>query len=222
LDFIKTVSLIFKAMKQTKGKTIISTIFTDLGGVLLTNGWDRRAREEAVRRFGLDAKETQERHYLTFDTYEVGKLTLNEYLERVVFYKKRNFTVEVFRKFMYSCSKADPKMIQLMKDLKERHGLKIAVVNNEGRELNDYRINKFKLTSFVDFFISSSFVHFRKPDVDIFKLALDVAQTNPRKILYLDDRPLFVQVAAGVGIRGIVHSNYDDTVERLAKLGLTL
>lgn len=209
-------------MINTTTKTNISTIFTDLGGVLLTNGWDRHSREDAIRLFSLDAKETEERHHLTFDTYEVGKLTLDEYLERVVFYKKRNFTVDDFRKFMYSRSQADPQMIQLMKDLKQRHGLKIAVVNNEGRELNDYRINKFKLTSFVDFFISSSFVHFRKPDVDIFKLALDVAQTNPRKILYLDDRPLFVQVAAGVGIRGIVHKNYDETVERLAKLGLTL
>jgi putative hydrolase of the HAD superfamily len=203
-----------------KKKTQITTIFTDLGGVILTNGWDRHARAEAVELFGLDAKEMEERHHLTFDTYEVGKLTLHEYLERVVFYKKRKFTEEDFSKFMYKKSQAYDSMITLMKKLKKKYGLKIAVVNNEGRELNDYRIKKFKLGEFVDFFISSSFVHFRKPDVDIFKLALDVAQTPVRNIVYLDDRALFVQVAEGLGIRGIEHTDYASTVIKLKALGL--
>ena len=201
-------------------KTNITTIFTDLGGVILTNGWDRHARQKAVELFGLDAKETEERHHLTFDTYEVGKLTLHEYLERVVFYKRRKFSVEDFAKFMYKQSTSYQVMIDLKKKLKTKYNLKIAVVNNEGRELNDYRIKKFKLTEFVDFFISSSFVHFRKPDVDIFKLALDVAQMPVKNIVYLDDRPLFVQVAEGLGIKGIVHTDYDSTVEKLKKLGL--
>lgn len=205
-----------------KKQTRINTIFTDLGGVVLTNGWDRKARGEAIRLFDLDAAETEERHHLTFDTYEVGKLTLENYLERVVFYKKRKFTPEEFRNYMFSCSKAYPEMINLYKELKLKYGLKIAVVNNEGRELNDYRIRKFKLRDFVDFFISSSFVHFRKPDADIFKLALDVSQTPPVNSLYIDDRPLFVQVAAGEGIKGIVHTGYESTVEALAKFGLTL
>jgi len=205
-----------------KKKTSITTIFTDLGGVLLTNGWDRHSRQEAVSIFGLDSKEMEERHHLTFDTYEVGKLSLDEYLDRVVFYKKRKFSREEFSKFMYSKSKSYQSMIDLMKKLKKKYGLKIAVVNNEGRELNDYRIKKFKLGEFVDFFISSSFVHFRKPDVDIFKLALDVAQVPVRNIVYLDDRALFVQVAEGLGIRGIVHTDYDSTIEKLKALGLEL
>ncbi len=205
-----------------KNKTPVTTIFTDIGGVLLTNGWDRSARKKAIDFFKLDADETEERHHLTFDTYEVGKLTLDEYLERLVFYKKRNFTADDFRRFMMKQSKPYPEMISLLKALKEKYQLKIAVVSNEGRELNNYRINKFGLNTFIDFFISSSFVHFRKPDADIFRLAVDVAQTPTRQLLYIDDRPLFVQVAAAQGIKGIIHSDYESTVIKLQTFGLRL
>ena len=205
-----------------KNKTPVTTIFTDIGGVLLTNGWDRSARKKAIDFFKLDADETEERHHLTFDTYEVGKLTLDEYLQRLVFYKKRNFTADDFRRFMMKQSKPYPEMISLLKALKEKYQLKIAVVSNEGRELNNYRINKFGLNTFIDFFISSSFVHFRKPDADIFRLAVDVAQTPTRQLLYIDDRPLFVQVAAAQGIKGIIHSDYESTLIKLQTFGLRL
>lgn len=203
-------------------KPKITHIFTDLGGVLLTNGWDRHARARAVEKFGLDAAETDERHHLTFDTYEVGKLSLDDYMTRVVFYKKRNFAPDDFAKFMYAQSKSFPEMISLITDLKKKYELKIAVVNNEGKELNEHRIAKFKLTEFVDFFISSALVHFRKPDLDIFKMALNVAQANPKQVLYIDDRAMFVEVAATLGIKGIVHKSYEDTIEKLKKFDLTL
>ncbi|MBS1610527.1 MAG: HAD hydrolase-like protein [Bacteroidetes bacterium] len=201
-------------------QTGITTIFTDVGGVLLTNGWGRSNRKKAVEIFNLDPIETEERHHLTFDTYEVGKLSLDEYLGRVIFYKERTFSVNDFRGFMFEQSQPYPEMIDLMSSLKKKYSLKIAVVNNEGRELNDYRIKKFKLDSFVDFFISSSFVHFRKPDADIFKLALDVAQVPINEIVYIDDRSLFVQVAEGLGLKGIVHTDIESTVEKLKILGL--
>ena len=205
-----------------KNKTAVTTIFTDIGGVLLSNGWDRTARKKAIEFFKLDAEETEERHHLTFDTYEVGKLTLDEYLLRVVFYKKRTFTPDDFRRFMMKQSKPFPEMISLLKDLKVKYNLKIAVVSNEGRELNNYRIKKFGLNTFIDFFISSSFVHFRKPDADIFRLAIDVSQTPRPQLLYIDDRPLFVQVAASEGIRGIIHSDYESTLIKLKTFGLQL
>jgi len=198
----------------------ISTIFTDVGGVLLTNGWGRSGRKKAIEVFNLDPVETEERHHLTFDTYEVGKISLDEYLERVVFYTERNFSVSDFRGFMFEQSQPYPEMISLMQGLKEKYKLKIAVVNNEGRELNDYRIKKFKLDSFVDFFISSSFVHFRKPDADIFRVAIDIAQVSVSEIVYLDDRPLFVQVAESLGLKGIIHTSYESTTEELKSLGL--
>lgn len=198
----------------------VTTLFLDLGGVLLTNGWDRHSRELAAETFGLDRKEMNERHHLTFDTYEAGKLTLDQYLSRVVFYQKRSFTEQDFRDFMFAQSKSFPEMIDLVRTLKAEYKLKIAVVNNEGRELNEHRIQTFQLTSFVDFFISSCIVHVRKPDEDIYRIALDIAQVPPEEVAYLDDRLMFVQVAETLGIRGIHHTGYQSTASRLAELGL--
>jgi putative hydrolase of the HAD superfamily len=150
----------------------------------------------------------------------VGKLSLEDYLNRVVFYQKQPFTRAQFQKFMFAQSKPYPKMIELVRKLKAKYGLKIAVVSNEGRELNAYRIRKFKLDGFVDFFISSCFVHLRKPDVDIFRVALDIAQVPARQIVYIENTPMFVQIAEGLGIRSILHTDYRSTYAKLASLGL--
>jgi len=191
---------------------------------MLTNGWDRRSREAAAKKFGLDIDELNDRHRMTFDTYEAGKLSLDEYLNRTVFCKEQPFTMDDFKTFMYNQSVAYPEMIDLVKALKAKYKLKIAVVNNEGRELNEHRIKTFRLGEFVDFFISSCFVHFRKPDADIWKVALDIAQVPTEEVVYIDDRPMFVQVAQGLGLRGIVHNykNVGQTRDALAAMGLTL
>ncbi|MDR6568873.1 HAD family hydrolase [Chitinophaga ginsengisegetis] len=200
----------------------ITTLFLDIGGVLLTNGWDRAARKLAIQTFGLDALETEERHHLTFDTYEEGKLTLDEYLSRVVFYEKRSFSREDFREFMFAQSAPYPEMLELIPRLKEKYKLKIAIVNNEGRELNEHRIHHFNISRFVDFYISSCFVHFRKPDADIYKIALDIAQVKPAEVVYVEDRSMFIDVAAGLGINGVCHTDYESTLKKLAVFGLTL
>jgi putative hydrolase of the HAD superfamily len=202
----------------------VTALFLDVGGVMLTNGWDRKSREAAAKKFNLDLDELNDRHRMTFDTYESGKLSLDEYLQRSVFYTDRPFTLEQFRSFMYAQSIAYPEMIDLIKGLKARYGLKIAVVNNEGRELNEHRIRTFYLNEFVDFFISSCFVHFRKPDADIWKIALDIAQVPREEVVYIDDRPMFVQVAEGLGLKGIVHNhkNVGATRDALAAMGLVL
>ncbi|BDV41633.1 hydrolase [Geotalea uraniireducens] len=200
----------------------ITTLFLDIGGVLLTNGWDREARRRAAEFFQLDCEEMDERHHLTFDTYEEGKLTLNDYLGRVVFYKDRTFSREEFRKFMFDQSRPFPEMIELVCRLKERHKLKIAAVSNEGRELTAYRINEFRLGKFIDFFISSCFVHYRKPDADIYRIALDIAQVKPSQVVYIEDRPMFVEIARGLGINGIVHAGAEATKLELAGFGLAL
>jgi putative hydrolase of the HAD superfamily len=198
----------------------ITCVFLDVGGVLLTDGWDHHARKRAAAHFKLEAAELEDRHHLTFDTYEEGKLTLEEYLDRVVFYQKRTFTRTQFRRFMFAQSKPYPQMIKLVARLKIRHGLKIAVVSNEARELNAHRIRRFKLDGFVDFFVSSCFVHVRKPDADIFRLALDIAQAPARQVVYIENTPMFVQVAEGLGIRSILHTDYRSTCAKLASLGL--
>ncbi len=198
----------------------ITTLFLDIGGVLLTNGWDHHARKRAATHFKLEWAEMEERHQLNFATYEEGKLTLEEYLGRVVFYKRRSFTRAQFRRFMFAQSKPYPEMIKLVAQLKARHGLTIAVVSNEARELNAYRIRQFKLNGLVDFFISSCFVHLRKPDADIFRLALDIAQAPARQVVYIENTPMFVQIAEGLGIRSILHTDYTSTCAKLASFGL--
>jgi len=198
----------------------VTALFLDIGGVLLTDGWDHFARKRAAVEFNLDSAEMEIRHHLTFETYEEGKLSLEEYLGQVVFYQDRPFTLAQFRKFMFAQTKPFPNMIDLARRLKEKYRLKIVVVNNEARELNIHRIRKFKLDEFVDSFISSSFVHIRKPDMDIFRLALDIAQTPARQVVYLEDTPLFVQIAESLGIRSILHSDYPTTHTKLASFGL--
>jgi putative hydrolase of the HAD superfamily len=200
----------------------ITTLFLDIGGVLLTNGWDHNTRQKAAKAFGLDYEEMNERHHLTFDTYEEGKHNLDAYLNRVIFHEERSFSREEFKAFMFDQSKPYPEMIQLVCDLKTRYGLKIAAISNEGRELTVYRIKRFDLGAFVDFFVSSCFVHYRKPDEDIYRIALDIAQVSAQEAVYLEDRPMFVDVANQLGIRGITHENYASTRAMLAGLGLAL
>ena len=198
----------------------ITTLFVDVGGVLLTNGWDHVERKRVAKYFKLDWAEMDKRHRLVFETHEQGKLSFEEYLGWVVFYEKRPFTRKQFRDFMFSQSKPFPKMLDLVAQLKQRYGLKIVVVSNESREVNAYRVRAFKLNLLVDTFISSCFVQMRKPDVQIFRLALDLAQTAPAQAVFLDNTPMFVQIAEDLGMRGILHADTESTRTRLAALGL--
>ncbi len=203
-----------------KSKNSITCVFLDIGGVLLTAGWDHHARRRAATNFNLEFDEMEDRHHLLFEIFEEGKLTLDEYLDRLLFYHKRPFTRAQFLSFMFSQSKPHPEMIALMTKLKVRHGLKVVVVSNEARELNAYRIRTFKLTDLVDSFISSCFIHMRKPDADIFRLALDVAQVTPDRVVYIDDRAMFVEVADSLGIQGIHHQGLETTRASLEAMGL--
>jgi putative hydrolase of the HAD superfamily len=202
--------------------TDIKALFIDVGGVLLTNGWDHDMRQEAARRFGLDYNDMNERHHLTFDTYEEGKLSLDAYLDRTVFHCDRSFSREDFKAHMYAQSRPLPDMLDLVRKLKQRHGLKVAAISNEGRELTEHRVTTFALASVIDFFISSCFVHMRKPDADMYRMALDCAQVAPEAVVYIDDRKLFVEVARGLGIDGIVHADAESTGRELGARGLPL
>jgi putative hydrolase of the HAD superfamily len=200
--------------------TAIKCLFLDIGGVLLSNGWDHLVRKRAAKHFGIDYAEMDAQHRLNFEIYEQGKLTIDEYLGRVVFNQKRTFTIVQFRNFMFAQSKSYPNMLELVAQLRFQHALKIVVVSNEGREMNAYRTKTFKLNDFVDCFISSSFVHLRKPDIDIFRVALDVSSTPADHVLYIENTRLFVEVAASLGIRGILHTDYLSTCDQLISLGL--
>lgn len=201
-------------------KNAITTLFLDIGGVLLSDGWDRYARQRAATAFELDLAEMETRHHLVFESYETGKLTLDRYLALVVFYRQRSFSRAQFRRFMFAQSKACPEMLELVGWLKRWYGLKIVAVSNEAREINGYRVRKFKLDGLVDAFITSSFVHIRKPDADIFRLALDVAQVKGDQVVFIENTPMFVEIAAGLGIHTILHTDYASTCAQLATFGL--
>ena len=203
-----------------KKRIPITTLFVDIGGVLLTNGWDHHERRRAAKHFKLNWADMQDRHELNFETHEQDKISFQEYLDRVVFWQKRSFTRAEFRQFMFAQSKPFTEMIELVRNLKAKYRLKIIVVSNEAREVNAYRIRQFKLAGFVDAFISSCFVHLRKPDAAMFQLALDIAQVPARQIAYVDNTPLFVQIAEEFGMRGLLHTDHQSTAAKLAAFGL--
>jgi len=196
----------------------IQALFLDVGGVLMTNGWDTALRKRTAATFNVDYDEMNARHQLIFDTYETGKLTLDEYLKRTIFFEHRDYSLQDVKQFIFEAVHPYEEMIQFIKEIKKHYQLKIGVVSNEGRELAVDRIHRFDLPSFVDFFIISSFVHFRKPDTDIYRLAIDIAQVPPSRIAYIDDRKLLVEVAKGLGIQGIHHKNLESTEAALSML----
>jgi putative hydrolase of the HAD superfamily len=200
--------------------TKITTVFVDIGGVLLTPGWDRAARARAGKFFRLDPDDFEERHQLASDLHEVGRIDLAGYLDRVVFHQQCRFERGEFRNFMFAQSFPHAPVIALARELKQRHALRMIAVSNEGRELAQHRIHTFNLGSFTDFFVVSSFVHCRKPDTEIYRMALDIAQVVPERVAYLEDRKMFAEIAAGLGMHAIHHTNVDATRDALAELGL--
>ena len=200
----------------------ITTLFLDIGGVLLTNGWDTDLRKQTAEHFGLDYNEIYHRHNVTYDIYEEGKMTLDEYLWQIIFYEKRAFTQEDVKTYILEQAKPYQDMIDLVKRLRAVYGLRVAVVSNEGREIAEDRIRRFNLRDFVDFFIVSAFVHLRKPDLDIYRLALDVAHVKAENVAYIEDRPLLCDVAARLGLHPVLNRNAKETREILATLDLVL
>ncbi|CAN5508319.1 HAD family phosphatase [soil metagenome] len=203
---------------------MIKTLFTDIGGVLLTNGWDTASRNKAMEKFDLlDEKiEISERHHLCFDTYEMGKTSLDEYLDKTFFCRERKFSKKEFKDFMFEQSKPYNDMLSLVSQLKQKFSIKTAVISNEGKELNNYRIKKFGLGLLIDAFISSSYVHLRKPDEDIFKMALEIMHCQPHEAVYIEDRLLFVEIANKAGMQAIHHIDYESTKNKLSELNLNL
>jgi putative hydrolase of the HAD superfamily len=201
-------------------KKKVTALFVDIGKVLLTDGWNTASRKNAADLFNLDWTEMEDRHQTVSDTHELGKMEFDEYLDHLVFHKKRSFSRARFEKFMFEQSLPIPEMISFIGGLKKKHNLKIIVLSNESRKLNDYRIHKFQLDGFVDSFISSCIVHLRKPDAEIYRLAMDIAHVSPDESVYIDNSPLYVRVAETMGIRSILHTDFQTTAKRLSLWGL--
>jgi putative hydrolase of the HAD superfamily len=164
----------------------------------------------------------EDRHEIAVNTYEEGGMTLEHYLDHVVFFKERGFTRDDYKTFMFSQSKPYPDMLKLFTDIKARYGMKVVAVSNEGRELALHRIDSFNLADFIDFFVVSSFVHIRKPDSRIFQMALDQVLLPLDAVVYVDDTPMHVEIARELGISAILHVDQETTAAALAEMGLSL
>jgi putative hydrolase of the HAD superfamily len=188
-----------------------STLFLDIGGVLLSNGWGIESRHKAARQFGFDFDEMNDRHNLIFNLFETGKISLDEYLETAVFNHPRNFSVTAFKDFMFTQSGELPSFLSWLPDWKKKNAFKIIAINNEGKELNDYRIKKFGLTDCFDAFISSCATGMCKPDRGLYELALAVAHTQAGACLFFDDTLVHVEAAGKMGIKAFHHQSFDET-----------
>lgn len=200
---------------------LISAIFWDVGGVLLTNAWDHTERRAALERFQLDEKEFHDRHEMVVSSFERGKITLDEYLDRTVFYRARPFTRDIFRDYMFSLSQPIPGALQFAQSLSDSGKYFMGTINNESRELNYYRIEKFGLRKTFRLFISSCFVGLRKPERDIYRLALETTQIPADECCFIDDRALNLECAAKLGMQTIQMQQLDQLRADLAKLGVT-
>lgn len=198
----------------------IKALFWDIGGVLLTNGWDREQRSDVVRRFGLsaEAEELHERHKLAAPELEVGRMTLDEYLEQVVFYAPRDFTPADFRAAMEAESRPNEAGLALARDLGQRW--RMYSLNNEGRDLNEYRIRTYGLRDFLQGFFSSCYLGVMKPSPAIYRLGLSLAQVSPAEAVMIDDRLQNVQAARYVGLHAIQFVSAEQLREELAGLGV--
>jgi putative hydrolase of the HAD superfamily len=197
-------------------------IFWDVGGVLLTNAWDHTQRAQALAQFHLDPEEFHARHELLVSPFERGKITLDEYLDRTVFYTQRSFTRDAFRESMFSLSQPFSDVLQFAQSLAESNRYFMGTINNESRELNEYRIQRFGLRNIFRVFVSSCFVGLRKPERDIYRLALEITQMPADRCCFIDDRALNLECAAELGMQAVQMTNLEQLRSDLEKLGIAL
>jgi len=198
----------------------IHAIFWDVGGVLLTNAWDHTERADALEHFHLDEDEFHSRHEMVVSSFERGKITLDEYLDRTVFYRSRTFTRDEFRDYMFSLSQPMPEVLAFARALADSGKYFMGTINNESRELNLYRIEKYGLRGIFRLFVSSCFVGLRKPESGIYRLAIETTQINPDECCFIDDRALNLECAAKLGMRVIQMQTLEQLRENLVKLGV--
>ena len=198
----------------------IHAIFWDVGGVLLTDAWDRTERVAALEHFRLDEEEFHSRHEMVVSSFERGKISLDEYLDRTVFYRSRSFTRDQFRDYMFSLSQPMPEVLAFARALAASGKYFMGTINNESRELNLYRIEKYALREIFRLFVSSCFVGLRKPESGIYRLALEITQIDPEECCFIDDRALNLECAAKLGMRTIQMQTLNQLQGDLAKLGV--
>ena len=198
----------------------IRALFWDIGGVLLTNAWDRTERAQAFEKFPVDADEFHSRHELVVSSFERGKITLDEYLDRTIFYQPRPFSKEEFRQYMFTLSQPISENLKFARALAGSGTYFMGTINNESRELNAYRIATFDLRKIFRVFFSSCYVGLRKPEADIYRVALEVTQFPADECCFIDDRALNLECAAKLGMHVIQMQTPEQLRRDLEKLGV--
>jgi putative hydrolase of the HAD superfamily len=198
----------------------ITAIFWDIGGVVLSNGWDQSARAEAAKRFSLDPSDFEKRHRAAEVELETRQITLDTYLDRTVFFRGRPFTRDDFKNFIYAQSRENKETRAILDELTASHRYFLAALNNESEELNVYRIRKFDLTrSFVCFF-TSCYLRIRKPDPLIYQLVLGITQRPAEACIFIDDRSANLEPAKALGMRTILFQSPEQLRASLAECGV--
>jgi putative hydrolase of the HAD superfamily len=199
-----------------------SALFFDVGGVVLSNGWDRHARRRAIEKFDLDPEEFDSRHEMVVHAWEIGQISLDEYLRRTVFYRRRPFTRDEFESFLFSQSHPHADAIAVIKRYRAAKRWLMVTLNNESHELNEYRIKKFGLGDIFSIFLSSCYLGVRKPDEKIYRLALGITHRSPAESVFIDDRDINLEAATRLGMRVVHYRNPKQLVSDLARLGVRL
>ena len=197
----------------------ITTLFWDIGGVVLTNGWDRHARRNCVDSFGLDWEEFADRHEFVAHDFEVGRINLDQYLLRTIFYRDRPFQPGEFAAAMKAESQPLPGTLDLLAELAAAGHLMLTL-NNESLELNEHRISAFGLRDYFSGFLSSCYLGVKKPEPGIYRLAFQITQRRPDECLFIDDRSLNLECARDEGLNGIQFTSADQLRWRLTDAGV--
>ena len=193
-----------------------------MGGVLLSNAWDHAIRRRAVEQFQLDGDQFEMRHEQCDAAFEKGQLTLDEYLDRVVFSQPRLFSKPAFRDWMFAQSAAKPDSLALAARLARSNRCLMATLNNESRELNEYRIGKFGLRNDFSIFLSSCYLGARKPEEGIYRLAFELTQRNPQECIFIDDRAPNVEAARRCGMQAIQFETAEGLEQSLRFMGVEI
>jgi putative hydrolase of the HAD superfamily len=198
----------------------ISALFWDVGGVLLSNAWDHSERLQTLNHFLLSEAEFHDRHETVVASFEEGKITLDEYLDRTVFYRERSFTRQAFKDDMFFQSQADNEALALARELAASGKYLMSTINNESRDLNLFRIKKFGLDGIFSLFVSSCFVGLRKPEAAIYKLALEITQKPPEECCFIDDRSQNLEIPKQLGMQVVQMKGTPQLRQELQKLGV--
>jgi len=201
---------------------MITTIFFDIGGVLLTDGWGHDSRRAAAEKFGLDWEEYSDRHEKVGHAIETNRMSLEQYLDRTIFYRPREFSREEFRAFIFAQSQPKPESIEIVTQLAGSKKYFLATIHNEILELNVYRLEHFGLRRYFPIFFSSCFLGLRKPDEAIYRLVLQVTQQTPDQCIFIDDREVNLECPRELGMSTILFRDVERLRSELRQAGVPL